>query len=79
MKIDAIKHNIKWNTWGGDKYRKFMTWLGLKLLRTGRKLIKRGMGRCSWCGANCGFSSTVSRKGLRCQSLDRNCTDMPDV
>lgn len=77
MSIETIKHNIKWNTWAGDKYRIFMTWLGLKLLRNGRKLIKRGMGRCSWCGANCGMSSTVSGKGLRCSSLERNCTDMP--
>ena len=79
MRIDAIKHNLKWNTWAGDKYRKFMTWIGLKMLSNGRKLIKRGMVRCSWCGAHPGFSSTSSSYGVRCSSLERDCTSMPDA
>ena len=79
MKLDAMKHNIKWGTWSGKKYRDFVTWLGVKLMRKGRKLIKRGGGRCSWCGANCGFDSTINIKGMRCSSLDRDCTSMPDA
>lgn len=68
------KHNIKWDSKIGDLSRRFVTWCGLKLLKTGRKFLKWSLGRCSWCGANCGFSSTVSNKGLRCSSLHRDCT-----
>ncbi len=75
MKFDAVKHNLKWNTWIGEVYRKSITNMGLRFLSFGRWLIKKGMGRCSWCGYDCGMNSTVSRKGLRCSSLDRNCTD----
>jgi hypothetical protein len=79
MKTDAIKHNIKHHSWAGKVSMKLCTWLGLKLLRNGRKLLKWSGGRCSWCGANCGFSSTISSKGMRCSSLERDCTDKPDV
>lgn len=79
MSIESIKHNIIWNSWIGDVARKSTMIIGLKLLSKGRKLLKWSHGRCSWCGANCGFSSTVSRKGLRCCSSNRDCTEMPDV
>ena len=78
MKSD-MKHRIIWETWIGGKYMDLMTWAGLKLLRGGRRLIKRGRGRCTWCGANPGFNSVVSRKGLRCDSIVRRCADYPDT
>ena len=79
MRIDSIKHNIKWNSRIGDASRSTMTWLGLRLLKLGRRSLKWSLGRCSWCGANCGFSSRVSKKGLRCSSLHRNCENETDV
>jgi len=77
MKFDAIKHNFKWNTRAGTIIRKIVEWSGVKLLRLGRRFLRWSLGRCSWCGTNCGFSSTVSRKGLRCSSLRRDCTNEP--
>lgn len=72
-------YRIKWETRVGSVYRKMLTWLGVKALQVGRKLLRRSAGRCSWCGADCGFDSTMSNKGLRCYSLTKNCKDMPYV
>jgi len=66
-------HNLIWNTKIGHYIRKIVTFLGYKMMTTGRLLLKWSLGRCSWCGANCGFDSTISRKGMRCSSLRRNC------
>lgn len=71
---DSKKHNLKWNTKAGTIARNFATWLALKMLRKSRRLLKWSLGRCSWCGANCGMSSTISKKGMRCSSLNRGCT-----
>ena len=79
MKTDAIRHNFIWNTKAGSFIRNSVTWCGVKMLRTGRKLLKWSAGRCSWCGANPGFDSIMSGKGLRCDGLNRKCTDKPDV
>ena len=79
MNYSAVKHNVKWDSKTGDVARHVATWMGLKMLRTGRKLLKWSLGRCSWCGADCGFNSNISRKGKRCQSLERSCVDCPDA
>ncbi len=70
----AFKHNLKHNTKIGLWSRIIITWFGVKMMHTGRKMLKWGCMRCSWCGADPGLSSTVSRKGLRCQCLNRDCT-----
>lgn len=44
------------------------------LFRLARWSAKRTNGYCTWCGAQPGFSSSVSRKGLRCMSLNRDCS-----
>ncbi len=76
MKWDEIRHNIKWNTSIGSMYLGFLTKTGLFFLNTGRKLLRRSLGRCSWCGANSGFSASISKKGLRC--MDK-CEDKPYI
>ncbi len=55
------------------------TWgkLVARLFRLARWAARKGGDSCTWCGARPGFSSTVSRKGLRCSTLGRDCTDMP--
>ncbi len=80
MKIfsDGFRHRIKWDTKLGATSRKFATWIALTFIRLGRGLLKWSVGRCSWCGENPGFASTVSKKGLRCDSIERKCVDMPD-
>lgn len=79
MKIfsDATRHTMKWHTKPGAIARKAVGWLGLAMLRRGRKLLAWIGGRCSWCGADPGFQSAVSRKGLRCMGYDRDCTKYP--
>lgn len=77
MSLDAKLHTLIWWTPAGKAARWFATWLGLLLLRGGRRLLRWSLGRCSWCGANPGFQSTVSRKGLRCDTLTRKCTEEP--
>jgi hypothetical protein len=67
-------HRWKWGTRSGRFVRESVMHIGLRFLKAGRRLLKWSGGRCSWCGANCGFNSTVSRKGLRCVTLDRDCT-----
>lgn len=79
MNIEAIKHNLKHHSWAGKKFSSLCAWIGLKMLRGGRKMLKWNSSRCSWCGANCGFDSVISNKGMRCSSLNRDCTDKPDV
>jgi len=77
--LSGLKHKIKWDTKIGWLYRSIITYFGLKFLTLGRRLLKRSLGRCSWCGANCGFDSTISKKGMRCDSPNKKCTDKPDV
>lgn len=71
MNTSAIKHNLKWNTMAGGAARWMVRLTGLVMLRGGRKFLKWSGGRCSWCGANCGMNSTMSAKGLRCESLSK--------
>jgi len=75
MNISAYRHNIKWDTRIGDWTRKVVTWLGIKSMAFARRCFKWSLGRCSYCGKDPGFASSVSRKGLRCSTLERDCTD----
>lgn len=68
------RHYMKWETRPGRVARRTAMQIGLALLSAARRLLRWSGGRCSWCGANPGFQSTVSRKGLRCDTLDRDCT-----
>lgn len=74
---EGTKHRIKWDTRAGRIAREAATRIALVLMRMSRALLKWSLGRCSWCGSDCGFDSTVSKKGLRCQSLRRDCTERP--
>lgn len=73
----GIKHRVKWGTKAGELYRGILTMVGLLFLKMGRRLLKRSLGRCSWCGLNPYFNSTISGKGLRCRTFTRDCTSMP--
>lgn len=77
MKLSSIKHNIKWNSWIGEKYRNLNTCLGLWFLKVGRSFLKTSLGRCSYCGEDCGMNSSISRKGKRCSYLNKDCERMP--
>ena len=77
MTIEATIHNLKWGTAPGRWARKFVTWLGWLMMRASRRMFRWSLGRCSWCGANCGFDSVISRKGKRCESLRRDCREFP--
>lgn len=74
MTWESWKHNIKWDSKLGNFYRYYNTFIGLLLLKHGRKFLTKGSSRCTWCGNNCGFDSVISNKGLRCDSITRNCT-----
>lgn len=60
------------------------TYFGLKLLKynIGKKLLRIGRERCSWCGAKqtreTGMFMSVSRKGLRCMSF-KECDKKPYI
>jgi hypothetical protein len=69
--------SFKFNTRYGRVICKICDSLGVKFIRTGRKLLKWSLGRCSWCGADCGFNSSISQKGKRCVSFSRNCEKEP--
>jgi hypothetical protein len=74
MRWDSFKHGLKWNTRAGKVARNLVTWFALILLGRSRSMLRWSAGRCSWCGGNPGFNSRMSRKGLRCESIGRDCT-----
>lgn len=57
--------------------RKRIGAIGARAIRLGRWLCRKGSARCTWCGRECGFDSSISRKGLRCAGLYRDCQEMP--
>lgn len=67
-------HRLRYLTQSGKFIHKCSTRVGLLLLKTGRKLICFGGGRCTWCGLDCGFDSMFIQKGMRCYSGRRDCT-----
>jgi hypothetical protein len=75
-----IRHRIKHETLAGRLARKAVCWVGLRSLRAGRRLLAWSFYRCSWCGANCGMSCSVSRRGVRCDGfLGRECSDVDSL
>jgi hypothetical protein len=70
-RFESFKHKM----W--EKTRDPIGKIGLKLFRLGRKILKWSLYRCSWCGSDCGLSSCINSKGLRCSTLARECTDEP--
>ena len=73
----AFKHTVMWDTKIGGWYRKTLMNLAIKMMNTSRKMLRVSCGRCSWCGADCGFSSSMSRKGLRCDNT--TCQEKPRI
>lgn len=71
------KHGLKWNTWIGRLARSVVTWAGVRAMKFARACFKWSLGRCSWCGCEPGMSSSISKRGLRCSTLERNCSDLP--
>lgn len=79
-KIKDYIFYIKWNNKSGRLYLKTITKIGFLFMTAGRKLMRNGSGRCSWCGDKCGFNSEVSVKGLRCDNYTpENCCHKPYV
>lgn len=74
---DSFKHNLKWDTKLGKTARKFVCWTAYNFIKAARRMLRWSLGRCSWCGCNPGFSSSVSSRGLRCVELNRNCENQP--
>ena len=66
MNLKVTLHNLKWCTRLGKFLRNAVMLSALRMLRTSRKMLRWSGGRCSWCGKNCGFNSSISKKGLRC-------------
>ena len=60
------------------------TYFGLKLVKynIGKKLLRIGSERCSWCGAEqtreTGLFMSASKKGFRCMGL-RDCHNKPYI
>lgn len=58
------KLSIKWRQiWG--------PYVVQNLFRIARWSTKQTHGYCTWCGSQPGFSSSVSRKGLRCTKCEK--------
>lgn len=72
MSWQSFKHN---NVWMQNRF--WVAKLGRFFLYLGRDLLTWSGVYCSWCGRDCGFDSTYSKKGLRCNSLNRDCTKEP--
>lgn len=65
----------KHNTYLGQVSKTLAGKMGRFSLKIARRLFLYSLKYCSWCGSDCGFDSTISRKGLRCSSNHRNCVD----
>lgn len=67
----------------GAAYKNICDYLGFKLLKISRKLMRIGYKRCSWCGEeqnmSTGMHMHASRKGMRCGNQSKSCCDKPLV
>ena len=54
--------------------RHVITEMGYKLMKISRRMMRFGLGRCSWCGRDMGFAMSVSAKGCRRMTQSR-CED----
>lgn len=59
--------SIKFNSFWGKR-------IVSPLFKLARWTARKGGNRCTWCGAQPGFSSSYSSKGLRCSTLGRDCS-----
>jgi hypothetical protein len=67
-----IQERIRWKIKG--RVADVAAWV----LGNCRRVLRWSHSRCSWCGADCGFSSSISRKGMRCATYTgRDCENMP--
>jgi len=57
--------------------RKRIANVAAAIIRAMRRVLKMTGTRCTWCGADPGFQSSISRKGLRCNGYGRDCEDFP--
>ena len=68
-------------TYIGSKYKILCDYIGYKLLKLSRDLLRIGGKRCSYCGEkqnrNTGLHMAFSRKGLRCGKLPVSCSSKP--
>jgi hypothetical protein len=71
----VINRGWKFNSILGKIILKSITLIGVMAMKFARKCFKFSLGRCSWCGRDCGFDSSISSKGMRCASLNHNCQD----
>lgn len=61
----------------GYAIRKRIANLAALIIRAMRRVLRMTGTRCTWCGADPGFQSSISRKGLRCNGYGRDCEDLP--
>lgn len=66
-----LRERISW------RIRKQIANAAAALIRAMRRVLRWTGTRCSWCGRDCGFESSYSRKGLRCNGFTRDCQDLP--
>jgi hypothetical protein len=57
--------------------KKRVALIAVAFIHGARRVLRWTGTRCSWCGADPGFQSSYSRKGLRCHTLERKCDEMP--
>lgn len=72
----TMMHRIKQSR-GGYWIRKRIANVAAAVMRAMRRVLRWSGTRCSWCGRDCGFESTYSRKGLRCKGFTRDCEPLP--
>ncbi len=72
MDAENLKHALMFSK-AGDVVRTVIGWIGLRFLRSGQSMLRWSLYRCSLCGGNPGFSSSISSRGLRCSMLNRHC------
>ncbi len=77
MSIESLVHNMVRERYLGLLFLSLLRSLGWLLMRISRKIFRFTLGRCSYCGATCGFNSAISSKGLRCALYYRDCTKRP--
>ena len=65
--------NFRHSTGLGLKFGKLLSWLGLRLMKFSRVLIKHGFGHCSVCGEKNNMNQAAGRHGTRCMKSPKPC------
>jgi hypothetical protein len=76
-KIKRLPLRFRAREWVEIRFNRVWSRVVSRLFRLARWAARKGGYRCTWCGAMPGFNSSISRKGLRCQTLERDCTKQP--